>query len=721
MGVIALERDADAGPNTEDLDQLASTMGDKQLPQWRTNGSRWNGVAPSALEITATGSTTARTLAARAADVANVLDFGAVGNGSTNDYAAVQAAADSLTSGGILYFPGGKTYKVNSKVVFDNDNVAVLMDGAIINGSAFRTSDAVAGVAEGLFHVQGVLKRTTTLSSSAADRAETLTLTSVGSVAAGDVLHFLATSGTTDTWYYEQATQVRKSFTTKVLGVSGSNVTIQDPLPFAVDITSAAVNVFVWTGVKNVSFHGGKFVGPGFVENRINGTGEAAISSQYAQEVDVDCVDTEGFQGAVGWFSRTFGFSWSNAVLRGLDDSYSTAIVENQNSGWTGIWGYEAANGRFSGLTGYRLRHLVDGARAVNVVVSDCDAYNNHRPAYTCHTGCDRWTFDSVRYTGPNGGILWRGFDVEVIGADIFAPNDGEPGFYDTTGAADGLGRSIKITGGKYTTGRDAIRISGNVRFVSINSPDIKGGIESSAYPAVVIDTLDAKRIEFLGGTVEAMSGGAGIAITGSARTRDSVRIATHIKGQSGAAITCVGANTTLDTAGCTYEPSGAVTNHVTTSGTFDRLIRGPSLDLQDNTIYAPEHVGTWTPVLTDGTTPVTTATANGNYTFDPSSRRVHVNGRIVISNASGPSSNLRIAFNDLPFTIATNYFGGGVVTFASGLNSGAAASITLRASSTNTYFTLWIWEAAAGPNNLVPADLTNSTQLYFEASFIAA
>jgi hypothetical protein len=43
---------------------------------------------------------------------ANVLDFGAVGDGTTNDTAAIQAAVDSLAStGGAVYFPTG-TYKV---------------------------------------------------------------------------------------------------------------------------------------------------------------------------------------------------------------------------------------------------------------------------------------------------------------------------------------------------------------------------------------------------------------------------------------------------------------------------------------------------------------------------------------------------------------------------------------------------------------------------------
>ena len=52
------------------------------------------GLAPNISRglVTATGSTTARTLAARAATTYNVRDFGAVGDGSTNDAAAFNAA-----------------------------------------------------------------------------------------------------------------------------------------------------------------------------------------------------------------------------------------------------------------------------------------------------------------------------------------------------------------------------------------------------------------------------------------------------------------------------------------------------------------------------------------------------------------------------------------------------------------------------------------------------
>lgn len=63
--------------------------------------------------VTATGSTTARSLANRFADVVNVKDFGAVGDGVADDTAAIAAA---IAGGGRVIFPKG-TYKINLTTV----------------------------------------------------------------------------------------------------------------------------------------------------------------------------------------------------------------------------------------------------------------------------------------------------------------------------------------------------------------------------------------------------------------------------------------------------------------------------------------------------------------------------------------------------------------------------------------------------------------------------
>jgi hypothetical protein len=78
----------------------------------------------SGTSVTATGSTTARLLAERFADLVNVKDFGAVGDGSTDDSAAVQAAAVAA-EGKVLWFPNSSgAYMVNGIAISANTIVA---------------------------------------------------------------------------------------------------------------------------------------------------------------------------------------------------------------------------------------------------------------------------------------------------------------------------------------------------------------------------------------------------------------------------------------------------------------------------------------------------------------------------------------------------------------------------------------------------------------------
>jgi len=77
--------------------------------------------------VTATGSTTARSLAARAADVVNVKDFGAIGDGVADDTAAIQAAANG-NGGKAVYFPSG-TYKISQAIVISGSGISLFGDG----------------------------------------------------------------------------------------------------------------------------------------------------------------------------------------------------------------------------------------------------------------------------------------------------------------------------------------------------------------------------------------------------------------------------------------------------------------------------------------------------------------------------------------------------------------------------------------------------------------
>ena len=85
----------------------------------------------SRLSFIASGtSATSRTLQNKLRDTVSVKDFGAVGDGSTNDTAAIQAALTAAgVTGGNVYVPGtGTFYKITDQLVIP-DNVNVYGDG----------------------------------------------------------------------------------------------------------------------------------------------------------------------------------------------------------------------------------------------------------------------------------------------------------------------------------------------------------------------------------------------------------------------------------------------------------------------------------------------------------------------------------------------------------------------------------------------------------------
>ena len=93
----------------------------------QTDGAASSWQVPDATEVTYS-STVAQTVAAKLTPLVTPEDFGAIGNGVANDVAAIQAAIDSLTSGGIVYF-GSKTYLVGTTITLKS-NVRLIGHGS---------------------------------------------------------------------------------------------------------------------------------------------------------------------------------------------------------------------------------------------------------------------------------------------------------------------------------------------------------------------------------------------------------------------------------------------------------------------------------------------------------------------------------------------------------------------------------------------------------------
>jgi hypothetical protein len=65
----------------------------------------------------------------------NVIDYGAVGNGTTDDTVALQAAFDAVSNNGCIIFPPAKTFKTTSAITMNPSTYGVVIQG---NGSTIR-------------------------------------------------------------------------------------------------------------------------------------------------------------------------------------------------------------------------------------------------------------------------------------------------------------------------------------------------------------------------------------------------------------------------------------------------------------------------------------------------------------------------------------------------------------------------------------------------------
>jgi len=93
-----------------------------------------DGDTGNSIPVTASGGTTSRLLAERFADIVNVKDFGALGNGVANDRAAIQLAINkaNASGGGIIFFPRGEYLVSTSSVAQDEGTCFNLVSGGNI-------------------------------------------------------------------------------------------------------------------------------------------------------------------------------------------------------------------------------------------------------------------------------------------------------------------------------------------------------------------------------------------------------------------------------------------------------------------------------------------------------------------------------------------------------------------------------------------------------------
>lgn len=173
--------------------------------------------------VTSTGSDTARTLAERFADIVNVRDFGARGDGITDDSDAIQKALSYSSDKDIhVYFPYGKYITSKSIYVERSSRLTITGKGAKIFNTSTVATDAVvfSGTKkqENIDYTDGISQGSMLIDNVFSDVEE------------GDLIH-IETTHMLDTDYREDW---HDGILVKVNRIDSEGVHLSDPIPFEI-------------------------------------------------------------------------------------------------------------------------------------------------------------------------------------------------------------------------------------------------------------------------------------------------------------------------------------------------------------------------------------------------------------------------------------------------------------------------------------------------------
>lgn len=333
----------------------------------------------------------------------NVLTFGAVGDGTTDDTTAIKAAI-AAASGATVYFPKGR-YLISDVLTITGDNITIAGDGP--------KESVLLKAAAGGFHMLDVgdltlrdTSQSNTLASNASAGGTTLTLsTGKGSNFTADSWVVLLSTATIT----GGSTRTKAEFV-HIFSISTDTLTLSAPIrdDYATADTAEVQNVDMVEGfaLKGIGFDGNDHATAGGGVNDEN-----AIVLTWCKEPEISNVSGKKF---INYFLGLRGCLRARGhQIEAID------LPSNGFQGNSGSFGYAVTElglnegGTFDQITTDRVRHAYTNATggltigtAVGTVVNGGVARNCRGAGFDTHPSALDVTFDSCTVVGS----LFHGF-----------------------------------------------------------------------------------------------------------------------------------------------------------------------------------------------------------------------------------------------------------------------------------------------------------------------
>lgn len=429
-------------------------------------------------------------------DIVSVKDFGATGDGSTDDTEAIQNAAQSMTEGGMLVFPFG-VYKILHSIEFSAGNIRVVGDNATIDATELSYDSGVRGSGAAFRFVSPEPLVTTTLTSTAAAGTKVLTVVSSAGMAVGDIIRSVSTQR-----QYENAGAVAYfNDQNKIVKISGSNITLETALSYALTVSPYTVTVTAATPLVNISVEGFTFLGGGYLEPLANGLGQVGVWGSLVDNFVIRLCKFYRFQGIACAVDRGVDFIVDSCYFEGIDVNVS--VVEGISSGWYGAYAIRCRRALFTNCTGIRMRHLFDGAEVYGFIQSNSIAANSHRAAFGSHEAVYDLLIEGNIARNCYSGVIVRAFTSRIHG-NVLHSTETSTISTGTMLATDASGK-LSITSNTFICDKNtvsAIYIVGIYDGLIISSNEITGALIGIGFT-----TQKISRISILSNTIDAPTG----------------------------------------------------------------------------------------------------------------------------------------------------------------------------------------------------------------------
>ena len=237
----------------------------------------------------------ARTTQSKLRDVVTPLDFGAVGDGSTDDSAAFYAALAASVGKNLDGL--GKTYKINTQ--YNASGSGYHLRNMTLDYSS--APNFAIGTAETLLSFNGTQGTAVTLTANTAAGSATITVGSTATFAANQYA-YLGSNGV-----FTSGTTVGQIVKIKSVD-SGTQLTLYNPVLYAYNTANTA-SISPLTVASDILLQDVKFLGA--LANQ-----QAALTFNYCENVRVDACTFNNFDYAGVQFARCINSSVANSTFR---------------------------------------------------------------------------------------------------------------------------------------------------------------------------------------------------------------------------------------------------------------------------------------------------------------------------------------------------------------------------------------------------------------------